>query len=78
LAFARDSLRRLDGIACRQNGAPHDHVIGASPNRFPGREHPALVVCPGGSIRVMLSQRDPRGLSAFHDFKVPNVGVVAL
>lgn len=39
---------------------------------------PALVVCHGGSIRVMLSARDPRGLWAFHDFEVPNVAVVPL
>jgi len=37
---------------------------------------PALVVCHGGSIRVMLCRRDPRGLDAFHDFKVPNTAVV--
>jgi broad specificity phosphatase PhoE len=40
-------------------------------------ELPALVVCHGGSIRVMLCARDPRGLTAFHEFEVPNVGVFA-
>lgn len=39
---------------------------------------PALVVCHGGSIRVMLCARDPRGLDAFHEFKIPNVAVVPL
>lgn len=39
---------------------------------------PALVVCHGGSIRVMLCAVDPRGLDAFHDFDVPNVAVVSL
>jgi broad specificity phosphatase PhoE len=39
---------------------------------------PALVVCHGGSIRVMLCLDDPRGLDAFHDFEVPNVAVVPL
>jgi broad specificity phosphatase PhoE len=39
---------------------------------------PALVVCHGGSIRVMLCARDPRGLDAFHQFEVPNVAVVPL
>jgi broad specificity phosphatase PhoE len=39
---------------------------------------PALVVCHGGSIRVMLCRRDPRGLDAFHEFEVPNVVVVRL
>ena len=36
---------------------------------------PALVVCHGGSIRVVLCARDPRGLDAFHDFAIPNVAV---
>ncbi|MGH2861956.1 MAG: histidine phosphatase family protein [Solirubrobacteraceae bacterium] len=39
---------------------------------------PALVVCHRGSIRVVLCRRDPRGLDAFHDYDVPNTGVVAL
>ncbi len=39
---------------------------------------PALTVCHGGSIRVMLCTRDPRGLDAFHEFEVPNVAVVPL
>jgi broad specificity phosphatase PhoE len=39
---------------------------------------PALVVCHGGSIRVMLCARDQRGLDAFHTFDVPNVAVVGL
>lgn len=38
---------------------------------------PALVVCHGGSIRVMLCASDPRGLDAFHEFEVPNVAVVS-
>jgi broad specificity phosphatase PhoE len=41
-------------------------------------ELPALVVCHGGSIRVMLCLGDPRGLDAFHEFEVPNVGLVEL
>jgi broad specificity phosphatase PhoE len=41
-------------------------------------ELPALVVCHGGCIRVMLCSRDPRGLDAFHDFEVPNVALVEL
>lgn len=39
---------------------------------------PALVVCHGGSIRVMLCAGDPRGLAAFHQFEIANVAVVAL
>jgi broad specificity phosphatase PhoE len=41
-------------------------------------ELPALVVCHAGSIRVVLCARDPRGLVAFHDFKIPNVALVPL
>lgn len=41
-------------------------------------ELPALVVCHGGSIRVLLCQRDPRGLAAFHTFELPNATVVRL
>lgn len=39
-------------------------------------ELPTLLVCHGGSIRVMLCLSDPRGLYAFHEFKVPNITVV--
>jgi broad specificity phosphatase PhoE len=41
-------------------------------------EQPALIICHGGSIRVALCARDPRGLEAFHDFEIPNVALVAL
>ena len=37
---------------------------------------PALVVCHRGSIRTVLCRDDPRGLWAFHDYDVPNTGVV--
>ena len=43
-----------------------------------GGELPALAVCHGGSIRVMLCLSDPRGLDAFHTFDVPNVALVPL
>ncbi len=39
---------------------------------------PALVVCHRGSIRTVLCRNDPRGLAAFHEYEVPNTGVVAL
>ena len=39
---------------------------------------PALVVCHRGSIRAALCHLDSRGLHAFHDYDVPNGGVVAL
>jgi broad specificity phosphatase PhoE len=41
-------------------------------------ELPALVVCHGGSIRVALCARDPRGLEIFHQFEIPNVALVPL
>jgi broad specificity phosphatase PhoE len=41
-------------------------------------ELPALVVCHGGSIRVILCLDDPHGLEAFHEFEVPNVALVEL
>jgi broad specificity phosphatase PhoE len=39
---------------------------------------PALLVCHGGSIRVMLCRSDPRGLDAFTDYAIPNTGVFPL
>jgi probable phosphoglycerate mutase len=39
---------------------------------------PSLVVCHGGSIRVALCARDPRGLDAFHDWDVPNAALIDL
>jgi broad specificity phosphatase PhoE len=39
---------------------------------------PALVVCHGGTIRVVLCHGHERGLDAFHDWEVPNGAVVRL
>lgn len=39
---------------------------------------PALVVCHGGSVRVMLCRSDPRGLDAFHQYRTPNAAVFEL
>jgi len=39
---------------------------------------PALVVCHRGSIRTVLCRNDPRGLDAFHEYDVPNTGLVEL
>ena len=39
---------------------------------------PALVICHGGSIRVALCATDPRGLSAFHSWDIPNVALIRL
>jgi broad specificity phosphatase PhoE len=35
-------------------------------------DQPALVVCHGGTIRVALASRDPRGLDAYHEFHPRN------
>lgn len=53
-------------------------VLAALEHVRAARELPALVVCHGGSIRVVLCASDPRGLDAFHDFDVPNVALVEL
>jgi broad specificity phosphatase PhoE len=55
-----------------------DRVAASLAEIHAGRELPALVVCHRGSIRAMLCRSDPRGLFAFHDYDVPNAGVVAL
>jgi broad specificity phosphatase PhoE len=55
-----------------------DRVAAALAEIRSGGELPALVVCHRGSIRVFLCRSDPRGLDAFHDYDVPNTGVVRL
>jgi broad specificity phosphatase PhoE len=59
-------------------GEQQDRVLAALRDIHGTGELPALVVCHGGSIRVALCSRDPRGLDAFHAFEVPNVSVVRL
>jgi 2,3-bisphosphoglycerate-dependent phosphoglycerate mutase len=39
---------------------------------------PALAVCHGGSMRVILALSDTRDLEAFHSFDVPNTAVQSL
>jgi broad specificity phosphatase PhoE len=55
-----------------------DRVLAGLSDIAAAGELPALAVCHGGAIRVVLCSRDPRGLDAFHDFEVPNVAVVPL
>jgi broad specificity phosphatase PhoE len=55
-----------------------DRVLSAVSDIHAAGMLPALVVCHGGCIRVMLCRRDPRGLDAFHAFEIPNVAVVPL
>jgi broad specificity phosphatase PhoE len=59
-------------------GDQSDRVAAALDDIEAAGELPALVVCHGGSIRAMLCRADPRGLDAFHEFKVPNVSVLEL
>ena len=55
-----------------------DRVSAALSEIHAAGELPALAVCHGGSIRVILCERDPRGLDAFHTFEIPNVAVLRL
>jgi broad specificity phosphatase PhoE len=55
-----------------------DRVMAALSDIAAAGQLPALAVCHGGSIRVMLCSRDPRGLGAFHAFEVPNTAVIEL
>ncbi len=59
-------------------GEQRDRVLAALADIRGSSDPPSLVVCHGGSIRVALCARDPRGLAAFHSFKVPNVALVPL
>jgi broad specificity phosphatase PhoE len=52
--------------------------VSAPASGAPAGDVSSLVVCHGGSIRVVLCSRDPRGLDAFHRWHVPNVAVVEL
>jgi broad specificity phosphatase PhoE len=55
-----------------------ERVLAAVADISATAELPTLVVCHGGSIKVVLCSRDPRGLDAFQDLKVPNVALVPL
>jgi broad specificity phosphatase PhoE len=55
-----------------------DRVIAALTDIRAHGPLPALAVCHGGAIRVMLCWRDGRPLDAFWDYEVPNVAVVTL
>jgi probable phosphoglycerate mutase len=72
---AGEQFRFPDGESLREQS---DRVASAVNDVHRSGELPALMVCHGGSIRVMLCARDPRGLDAFHDFEVPNVAVLRL
>lgn len=72
---AGEEFRFPDGESLREQ---QERVSATVDDARATTEHPALLVCHGGSIRVMLCLRDPRGLAAFHTFSVPNTAVVPL
>jgi broad specificity phosphatase PhoE len=72
---AGEQFRFPGGESLREQS---DRVAASLDDIRGAEELPALVVCHGGTIRVALCARDPRGLDAFHDFAVPNIAVVAL
>lgn len=72
---AGEDFRFPDGESLREQ---QERVAATVDDVRAAGELPALVVCHGGSIRVMLCRSDPRGLSAFHTFTVPNTAVVPL
>jgi broad specificity phosphatase PhoE len=72
---AGETFRFPHGESLREQ---QDRVLAALEEIHAGGELPALAVCHGGCIRVMLCLRDPRGLDAFHKFEIPNVAVIEL
>jgi broad specificity phosphatase PhoE len=70
---AGESFRFPGGESLREQ---QDRVAAAVDEARASGELPALLVCHGGAIRVMLCRSDPRGLDAFHAFEVPNAAVV--
>lgn len=72
---AGDQFRFPGGESLREQS---DRVDAALQEIHGSDELPALVVCHGGCIRVVLCRSDPRGLDAFHDFQVPNGAVIRL
>lgn len=58
-------------------GEHRDRVVAALEDVARG-PLPALVVTHGGSIRMAMAARDPRGLGAFHAVEVPNAALIPL
>jgi broad specificity phosphatase PhoE len=65
---AGDAFRFPDG----ESLAEHKTRTSAALEDVARGELPALVVCHGGTIRVALASRDPRGLDAYHEFHPRN------
>ena len=65
---AGESFRFPDG----ESLAEHKARTSAALEDIARGELPALVICHGGTIRVALARRDPRGLEAYHEFHPRN------
>jgi broad specificity phosphatase PhoE len=72
---AGEDFRFPGGESLREHS---DRVVAALEDITRAGSGPAVVVCHGGSIRVALCARDPRGLDAFHEWEIPNVAVIRL
>lgn len=72
---AGEDFRFPSGESLREHS---DRVAAALADISGSGPDPAAVVCHGGSIRVALCARDPRGLDAFHEWDIPNVALVRL
>ena len=59
-------------------GEQQERVLAALADIHTACPSPSLVVCHGGSIRVVLCADDPRGLDAFHEFDIANTAVIEL
>jgi broad specificity phosphatase PhoE len=70
---ARDGFRFPGGESLAEQQA---RVLAALDDIRATERLPALVVCHGGSIRVVLCAINGTGLSAFHTWDVPNTAVV--
>jgi probable phosphoglycerate mutase len=70
---AGENYRFPGGESLREHS---DRVLAALADVRARGPLPALVVCHRGCIRVALCSRDPRGLDAFHEYDIPNTGVV--
>lgn len=70
---AGDDWRFPDGESLREQ---QQRVLACVDEVRKSGELPAMVVCHGGSIRVLLCLSDPRGLGAFHSFRLPNTTIV--
>jgi broad specificity phosphatase PhoE len=72
---AGEEFRFPEGESLKEQ---QDRVLTALSEIRAAAPGPSLVVCHGGSIRVVLCADDPRGLRAFHSWDIPNVALIRL